>query len=70
MKFILIALLIITSLTAEARQHRSYHAIKQFKLSHLCPANGKVKGRCPEWIIDHIQPLACDGDDGPKNMQW
>jgi hypothetical protein len=55
---------------AEAKQQRSYHAIKQFKLEHPCPANGRYKGRCEGYVIDHVKPLACGGIDTPKNMQW
>jgi hypothetical protein len=68
---LLAAFLALTSLSpAEAKQHRSYHAIKQFKLEHPCPANGRYKGRCPGYVIDHVKPLACGGLDSPKNMQW
>ena len=62
--------IVFLSLIAEAKQHRSYHAIKEFKLSHPCPANGSLKGHCEGYIIDHIKPLACGGLDSPKNMQW
>jgi hypothetical protein len=55
---------------AQASQHRSYHAIKQFKLDNPCPANGRYKGKCPGYVIDHVKPLACGGLDTPKNMQW
>ena len=64
---ILLALFIST---AEAKQYRSYHAIKQFKLENSCPASGRYKGRCEGYVIDHIKPLACGGLDSPKNMQW
>ncbi len=67
------ALLILTMLfvfSAEAKQNRSYHAIKQFKLDNPCPANGRYKGRCEGYVIDHVKPLACGGLDTPKNMQW
>jgi hypothetical protein len=62
--------LINISLPAESKQHRSYHAIKQFKLDNPCPANARYKGRCPGYVIDHVKPLACGGLDAPKNMQW
>jgi hypothetical protein len=68
---LLVAFLALISLSpAEAKQHRSYHAIKQFKLDNPCPANGRYKGRCPGYVIDHVKPLACGGLDTPKNMQW
>jgi hypothetical protein len=69
---LLAAFLALTSLalSAQAAQHRSYHAIKQFKLDNPCPANGRYKGRCPGYVIDHVKALACGGLDSPKNMQW
>jgi len=29
-----------------------------------------IRGACPGYVIDHIQPLACGGEDAPANMQW
>ena len=54
----------------QAKQKRSYHAIKQFKLENPCPANGRYKGRCEGYVIDHIEAFACGGFDTPKNKQW
>ncbi len=58
------------SFNTDAKQNRSYHAIKQFKLENPCPANGRYKGRCEGYVIDHVKPLACGGLDSPKNMAW
>ncbi|HYN54367.1 MAG TPA: HNH endonuclease signature motif containing protein [Methylotenera sp.] len=66
----LLILILLFSFNAEAKQQRSYHAIKQFKLDNPCPANGRYKGSCEGFIIDHITPIACGGLDTPKNMQW
>lgn len=62
--------LMLSTNPSEAQPMRSYHTIKQFKLNNPCPANGRYKGRCEGYIIDHIKPLACGGLDSPKNMQW
>lgn len=67
---LLLILLLLFSISAEARQHRSYQAKVEFKQQHPCPANGATKGRCEGFIIDHIIPLACGGADSPENMQW
>lgn len=67
---LLLVLLVFISFAADGKQQRSYHAIKQFKLENPCPANGRYKGGCPGYVIDHIQALACGGLDTPKNMQW
>ncbi len=41
-----------------------------FMRAHPCPANGKTKGKCPGYVVDHKVPLACGGRDHPSNMQW
>ncbi|MDA1343719.1 MAG: hypothetical protein O2966_07675 [Proteobacteria bacterium] len=68
-----LTLLLILSIalisTAEARE-RSQKAKNDFKHTHPCPANGNNYGRCPGYIIDHIQALACGGADASSNMQW
>lgn len=30
----------------------------------------KFEGRFLGYVTDHIQPLACNENYGPKNMQW
>lgn len=55
---------------AEAKQHRSSTAIKQFKLQNPCPETGATKGSCKGYIIDHVVPLCAGGADHPSNMQW
>lgn len=69
MKFGL-SLMLCFSYNIDAKQQRSYHAIKLFKSENPCPANGNTKGKCPGYVIDHIKPLACNGIDSPNNMQW
>jgi hypothetical protein len=27
-------------------------------------------GRCPGYVIDHVQPLKEGGADEPRNMRW
>lgn len=55
---------------SRGRIYRSKEAKDQFKRDNPCPANGKPYGRCPGYVIDHIQPLACGGADAPATMQW
>ena len=66
----LILFLTVTSFNASAEYHRSQKAKTIFKYSHPCPATGRTKGSCPDYIIDHIKPLACGGADEATNMQW
>ena len=63
-------LLTVSSLPAEAELHRSQKAKVIFKYSNPCPSTGRIKGSCPNYIIDHIKPLACGGADSVENMQW
>lgn len=65
---IIVALTICSNSYAE--QHRSQKAKVIFKYSHPCPSTGRNKGSCPDYIIDHIKPLACGGLDDASNMQW
>lgn len=57
-------------LPADARTHRSSSARSAFKHSHTCPSTGRHGGRCPGYVIDHVQALDCGGADAPGNMQW
>jgi hypothetical protein len=66
----LVLALILISYNASAEQHRSQKAKAIFKYSHPCPSTGRNKGSCPNYIIDHIKPLACGGLDDANNMQW
>ena len=52
------------------RIKRSAFAKHEFMLSHPCPVTGRTTGKCPGYIIDHVNPLACGGPDAPSNMQW
>lgn len=65
---VLIACLI--TLPVYAKQERSEAAKNEFKRSHPCPSNAHTSGSCPDYVIDHIVPLACGGADDPSNMQW
>lgn len=49
---------------------RSSAAKDEFKHEQPCPANGHTSGRCPGYVIDHVNPLECGGADAPSNMQW
>ncbi|PKO53224.1 MAG: HNH endonuclease [Betaproteobacteria bacterium HGW-Betaproteobacteria-20] len=60
----------MASFNAQAEQHRNQKAKSIFKYSHPCPSTGGIKGSCPDYIIDHVKPLACGGLDDASNMQW
>ena len=54
----------------EAKIKRSYKAITVFKNEYACPSTGRFKGKCPGYVIDHVEPLCAGGLDDPINMQW
>lgn len=49
---------------------RHISAKSAFKMDNPCPLNGKTKGACNGYVIDHIIPLKRGGADTPINMQW
>jgi hypothetical protein len=49
---------------------RSRAARDAFEREHPCPSTGKRSGRCPGYVVDHVNALACGGVDAPSNMQW
>ena len=70
MRLLLIIILLLSPICLYAEQHRSQKAKAMFNHTHPCPATGRTKGSCPNYIIDHIEPLACGGADSSENMQW
>jgi hypothetical protein len=49
---------------------RSPAQVAAFKRTHPCPVNGRTRGSCPGYIVDHIKALCVCGKDKPSNMQW
>jgi hypothetical protein len=60
----------VTRSRNQGRYKRSTAAKNAFKRDHPRPATGQSRGRCPGYVIDHIDPLECGGADAPYNMQW
>jgi hypothetical protein len=52
------------------RIHRSTAAKSSFQRQRPCPSTGSRRGRCPGYVVDHVKPLECGGQDAPSNMQW
>ena len=72
-KIIAILAALVAALAADnaaAKTHRDPHQRATFIKAHPCPANGKPRGSCPGYIVDHIKPLCAGGHDAPSNMQW
>lgn len=64
------ALLALLTSTAQACAHRSHTAKAEFQRQQPCPATGSPRGRCPGYVIDHLQALCAGGADVSANMQW
>ena len=67
MKILLLLILVLSSMHAEARSSTERKAFTRY---HPCPATGKLTGKCHGWVVDHIIPLCAGGADKPSNMQW
>lgn len=52
------------------RIKRNGSAIREFRTANPCPSTGSIKGRCPDYVVDHVLPLKRGGCDEPHNMQW
>ena len=61
---------LVLSIFATDVDARKKSARYQFQKANPCPANGKHTGKCPEYVIDHIESLCAGGADSPSNMQW
>jgi hypothetical protein len=54
----------------------NYHPVRSsavrtaFMRNNPCPSNGKTRGACPGYILDHVVPLCAGGADDDTNMQW
>ena len=55
---------------AIARTLRNSFQRAAFMRDHPCPANGRTRGPCHGYVVDHIEPLCANGSDSPGNMQW
>jgi hypothetical protein len=49
---------------------RSQAVLRAFQRLHPCPSTGKTTGKCPGYIRDHVDALACGGKDAVENLQW
>jgi 5-methylcytosine-specific restriction endonuclease McrA len=55
---------------AIAEVKRSKKVLREFVQQHACPATGLNRLPCKGYVIDHIKPLACGGEDATWNLQW
>jgi hypothetical protein len=70
LKVAIASALLLFSVSAEARTHRSASVKADFQRLHPCPATGQARGSCPGYVKDHIIALDCGGPDSVENMQW
>jgi hypothetical protein len=64
------ALVLTPGAPAEGRTARSAQAKAAFQRANPCPSTGRHRGRCPGYVIDHVEPLCAGGADRPENMRW
>lgn len=55
---------------AATASERSRVLRAEFQRLNPCPANGKSRGPCPGFNIDHREALICGGKDELSNLQW
>ena len=63
-------LVVLLQHTHAERIPRSRAEVRVFRAAHPCPATGRVRGPCPGFAVDHVEPLCAGGDDLARNMQW
>jgi hypothetical protein len=63
-----LAVCVVLSASASAKQPRLASVKREFQLTHPCPATGRKTGACPGYIKDHVQPLKCGGPDAVSNL--
>lgn len=54
----------------EAKTQRSAKAKAEFRRLRSCPSTGEIRGSCPGYVIDHVEPLCDGGPDTSGNMAW
>jgi hypothetical protein len=64
----LVALLLVGAIASAAPRSAAMRA--EFQRLNPCPANGATRGTCPNFAVDHIEPLCAGGDDSLVNLQW
>lgn len=68
MKVLALLFLLLSSPTWAA--DRDPGQVRAFRRVNACPSTKLFTGPCPNYVVDHIIPLATYGPDRPDNMQW
>ena len=68
MTCILLCLALLLPMAAVFKIQRNAHSRSEFKHQQPYPTNGKSKGSCKGYVINHVVPLACGGADAASNM--
>jgi hypothetical protein len=60
----------LDALTQSNSALRDPKQVAAFKKLNACPATGKIQRSCPDYVVDHIDPLCAGGADHPDNMMY
>jgi hypothetical protein len=64
------AIMPVIALADEHVQYRSRAVVSKFKISHECPATGRIEKHCKGYVVDHVCSLFNGGRDNTINLQW
>lgn len=70
MKRLVAALALAVGACSVGAAQRSSAERAAFKREHPCPSTGRPRGKCPGYVVDHVNPLCNGGPDLRSNMQW
>jgi len=69
-RIIILMVLFLANGALDAKTYRDQAQRAAFMRLNPCPSTGLRRGKCPGYVVDHREALACGGADAPYNMQW
>lgn len=62
--------LLTVSAPADADDSRATSVMQAFRQGHPCPATGSLRGKCPGYVVDHVEPLCAGSSETADGLQW